>query len=59
MVTPKRLVALGLLLVSSVFWASSILSASHGGFFENQWAVQTMVLGGAISMVAGSFAEFW
>jgi hypothetical protein len=59
MVSPRRLVALGVLLVASVFWTLSILSATKGGFFENEWAVQMMVLGGAISMVAGAIAEFW
>lgn len=59
MVAPKRLVFVAALLVSCVFWITSIMSASNGGYFENEWAVQTMVLGGAISMVGAAIAEFW
>lgn len=59
MVSRRKLVALAVFIVPWVFWISAIASASSHGFFENQWAVQTMVLGGAISMVAGAIAEFW
>lgn len=59
MVTRRRLIALLVFVVPWVFWLSAIASASNSGFFENEWAVQTMVLGGAISMVAGAIAEFW
>ena len=59
MIAPKKLVFVALLLVAFVFWISSIMSASSGGFFENEWAVETMVLGGAISMVGAAIAEFW
>jgi hypothetical protein len=59
MVSRRRLIALLVFIVPWVFWASAIANASAHGFFEDQWAVQTMVLGGAISMVAGGIAAFW
>ncbi len=59
MVAKRKLIALAVFVVPWVFWFSAIASASSHGFFENEWAVQTMVLGGAISMVAGAIAEFW
>lgn len=59
MVSKRRLLALAIFIVPWFFWAFSIGSASAGGFTENQWAVQLMVLGGAISMVAGAVAAFW
>ena len=59
MVSRSRLVALAVFAVAWVFWALAIGSASGHGFFENEGAVQLMVLGGAISMAAGAIAEFW
>ncbi|MDG6909470.1 MAG: hypothetical protein JRN57_01070 [Nitrososphaerota archaeon] len=59
MVARRRLIALAVFVVPWVFWILAIGSASSHGFFENEWAVQTMVLGGAISMVAGAIASFW
>ena len=59
MLKPRKLVAVALLLVSCVFWFYSIWSASNIGFFENQLALLVMVLGGAVSMVGGSFAALW
>lgn len=59
MVARRKLIALVVFIAPWVFWLSAIASASNSGFFENEWAVQTMVLGGAISMVAGAIAAFW
>ncbi|MDE1857921.1 MAG: hypothetical protein KGI26_02475 [Thaumarchaeota archaeon] len=59
MVARRKLLALAVFIVPWVFWIMAIGSASSRGFFEDQWAVQTMVLGGAISMVAGAIAAFW
>ena len=44
-----------ILIVSAVLWVASIGSAVGRGFFEDQNAVQLMVLGGAVSMIAGLF----
>ena len=59
MVARRKLLALVVFIIPWVFWITAIGSASSSGFFEDQWAVQTMVLGGAISMVAGAIAAFW
>ena len=59
MVAKRKLAGLAILAVAFVFWILAIGSAMGSGFFENEWAVQMMVLGGAISMVAGAVAEFW
>jgi hypothetical protein len=59
MVSRRRWVALAIFIAPWVFWIYSIASANSSGFFENEFAVQTMVLGGAISMVAGAVAAFW
>jgi hypothetical protein len=59
MVSKRRLLALAVFVVPWFFWLFSIASASSGGFKENEWAVQLMVLGGALSMVAASIAELW
>ncbi len=59
MLSKRRLLALAIFIVPWFFWVLSISSAVHGGFTENQWAVQMMVLGGAISMVAGAIAAMW
>lgn len=55
----RKMVALAVFIVPWVMWALAIGSASHGGFFENQWAVQMMVVGGAVSMAAGAIAALW
>ena len=59
MVARRILIALAVFAVAWVFWILAIGSATSQGFFEDQWAVQMMVLGGAISMVAGAIAAFW
>jgi uncharacterized membrane protein HdeD (DUF308 family) len=42
-----------ILIIPFFFWFTAIWSASSAGFFEDANAVQIMVLGGAISMIAG------
>ncbi|MDG6981326.1 MAG: hypothetical protein JRN51_09495 [Nitrososphaerota archaeon] len=59
MVAKKNFIAIALLLVSSVLWATAIISASNSGFFENEPAVEMMVMGGAISMVAAAIWRPW
>ena len=59
MVARRKLVALAVFVVPWIFWTLAISSAIQHGFFEDQWAVQMMVLGGAVSMVAGAIAAFW
>ncbi len=41
------------LVLAAVLWFTAIGSAVGKGFFEDQNAVQLIVLGGAVSMVAG------
>lgn len=55
----RRLVALAILVIPWFFWMPAISHASNSGFLEDQYALQIMVLGGAISMVAGSIAALW
>ena len=59
MVARRKLIGLAVFVIPWVFWILAISNASSHGFFEDQWAVQMMVLGGAISMVAGAIAAFW
>lgn len=42
-----------------IFWLTAISHAVSYGFLEDKYAVQIMVLGGAISMVAGSISVMW
>ena len=44
-----------ILAIAAVFWFSAIGLAIGRGLFENENALQLIVLGGAISMVAGVF----
>jgi len=55
----RRLVALAIFVIPWIFWMTAISSASNAGFVEDQYGLQIMVLGGAISMVAGSIAAMW
>lgn len=57
--TPRKLAALILFLAAWPFWILAILGASAHGFFETEYNVQLMVMGGAVSMVAGALAELW
>jgi Sec-independent protein secretion pathway component TatC len=56
---PRKIAALIVFLAAWPFWLYAIWDASLHGFFENQTAVQLMVLGGAVSMVAAALAELW
>jgi hypothetical protein len=51
--------SLALFAVPFFFWMYAVSHASNSGFTEDQLALQIMVLGGAISMVAGGLAVFW
>ena len=55
----KRVIGLAILAIPFFFWMASISNASNAHFLEDQWAVQVMVLGGAISMVAGAISFLW
>ena len=55
----RRIAALVVFIIPWIFWLTSISHASNSGFTEDKYAVQIMVLGGAISMVAGSIAALW
>jgi hypothetical protein len=57
--TPRKIVFLILLAVAMVLWLISISLAVKGGFFENELALQLMVLGGATSMVGGAIWWPW
>jgi hypothetical protein len=53
----RKIAAIIFMIVPFVFWLTAIAGASASGFFENQTDVQLMVLGGALSMLAGTM--FW
>ncbi len=55
----KYYVALAIFVISWIMWPIAILHASNSHFTEDQFAVQVIVIGGAVSMVAGSLARFW
>lgn len=57
--TPRKIVFFVLLAVAMVLWLTSISLAVKGGFFENELALQLMVLGGATSMVGGAIWWPW
>jgi hypothetical protein len=59
MASQRKLAAVAIFAAAWVFWILAIWSGINSGFFENEYAVQMMVLGGAISMVAGAVAEMW
>jgi hypothetical protein len=44
-----------ILVFAAVLWFTAIANAIGKGFFEDQNALQLIVLGGAVSMVAGLF----
>jgi len=50
---PVKIAGWIVLLIAAVFWFTAIGSAIGQGFFEDQNAVQLIVLGGAVSMIAG------
>jgi hypothetical protein len=51
----KQVVGWVILVFAVPFWVIAISSASGHGFFENEFAVQSMIMGGAVSMIAGLF----
>ncbi len=55
----KYYVALAIFVISWVMWPISILHASNSHFTEDAFAVQVMVIGGAVSMVVGSISDIW
>ncbi len=57
--TARRIIALVIFVIPWIMWAVAIGHASGSGFIEDRYAVQIMVLGGAVSMVAGSVAVMW
>lgn len=59
MVRKRRLIGLLVFIVPWVFWVIAISSGIGHGFFEDEYGVEMMVLGGAISMVAGGIANLW
>jgi hypothetical protein len=59
MVAPRSMLAVAIFAVSWVLWIVAIWSAVGRGFFEDQFALQAMVLGGAVSMVAAAVARMW
>lgn len=55
----RKIVALVIFVIPWIFWLSAISHAISFGFIEDKYAIQLMVLGGAISMVAGSITVMW
>ena len=57
--TPRRIAAILVFLAAWPFWILAIAGGSAHGFFETEYNVQLMVLGGAVSMAAATLAELW
>lgn len=55
----RRIIAVVVFVIPWIFWLTAISHAVSYGFLEDKYAVQIMVLGGAISMVAGSISVMW
>lgn len=55
----KYYVALGVFVISWIMWPIAIVHASGSHFTEDEFALQLMVVGGAVSMLAGAIAVFW
>ncbi|MDG6996791.1 MAG: hypothetical protein JRN52_12785 [Nitrososphaerota archaeon] len=55
----RRIIALIVFVVPWFFWLTSISHAISFGFVEDKYGVQMMVLGGAVSMVAGAISALW
>ncbi|GEM_PF-4146469 len=51
-----RIIAVIIFIIPWFFWFTALAHASNSGFLEDKYAIQVIVLGGAISMVAGSIA---
>jgi hypothetical protein len=50
-----KIVGWVILILAVPFWATAIASATGHGFFEDNFAVQFMILGGAVAMIGGAF----
>jgi hypothetical protein len=55
----KYYVGLAIFVISWILWPIAIVHASGSHFTEDEFALQVIVLGGAVSMVAGSIANMW
>jgi hypothetical protein len=55
----RKVAGIILMIIALAFWLTGISSATSHGFFENQFAVQVLILGGAISMLAGVLWIEW
>jgi hypothetical protein len=55
----KYYIALGLFVVSWILWPIAIVHASNSHFTEDYFALEILVLAGAVSMVVGSIADLW
>ncbi|MHB2037634.1 MAG: hypothetical protein ACYCPW_12975 [Nitrososphaerales archaeon] len=58
MIQRRRMIGWAIMIIPFALWITAIGSASSHGFFENSFAVQVMILGGAVSMIAGAFLFF-
>ncbi len=58
-INPRKIVFIVMLLIAFVLWLTSISMAVKSGLFENELAVQLMVLGGAVAMVGGAVVAPW
>jgi hypothetical protein len=56
---PRKIVFIVMLLIAFVLWLTSISMAVKSGFFENELALQLMILGGAVAMVGGAVVAPW
>jgi len=55
----RRIVFIVLMIVALIFWLTSISLAVKSGLFENELAVQLMILGGAVATVGGAVLAPW
>jgi membrane-bound metal-dependent hydrolase YbcI (DUF457 family) len=59
MSTIRRIAFVVAMIIAFVCWMIAISLAVKGGFFENQLALQLMVLGGATSMAGAAVWQAW
>jgi hypothetical protein len=59
MPSPRRIAALVVFILPWIMWAVAIGHASASGFLEDKYAVQLMMISGAVSMVAGCLYQVW
>lgn len=55
----RRIVFIVLMGVAFILWLTSIWLAVQHGLFENELAVQLMVLGGAVATMGGAVLAPW